>query len=62
MALMNRKLNEHLVTVFLMPHEKYTYLNSSIVREIARHRGNVSGFVPPNVLRELKKKVPRTKK
>jgi pantetheine-phosphate adenylyltransferase len=53
MALMNRKLNEDLVTVFLMPHEKYTYLNSSIVREIARHEGNVKDFVPPNVLRKL---------
>ncbi len=53
MALMNRKLNEDLVTVFLMPHEKYTYLNSSIVREIARHAGNVKDFVPPNVLRKL---------
>jgi pantetheine-phosphate adenylyltransferase len=62
MALMNRKLNEDLVTVFLMPNEKYTYLNSSIVREIARHHGNVSKFVPPHVLRELKKKFSRTKK
>ena len=53
MALMNRKLNEDLVTVFLMPHEKYTYLNSSIVREIARHKGDVKDFVPPNVLRKL---------
>jgi pantetheine-phosphate adenylyltransferase len=62
MALMNRKLNENLVTVFLMPNEKYTYLNSSIVREIARHRGNVSKFVPPHVLVELKKKFSRRKK
>ena len=62
MALMNRKLNENLVTVFLMPNEKYTYLNSSIVREIASHGGNVSKFVPPHVLRELKKKFAHTKK
>jgi pantetheine-phosphate adenylyltransferase len=61
MALMNRKLNEDLVTVFLMPNEKYTYLNSSIVREIARHGGNVSKFVPPHVLRELKKKFSHSK-
>ena len=61
MALMNRKLNENLVTVFLMPNEKYTYLNSSIVREIASHQGNVSKFVPKHVLRELKKKFPQTK-
>jgi pantetheine-phosphate adenylyltransferase len=62
MALMNRKLNEDLVTVFLMPNEKYTYLNSSIVREIASHGGNVSKFVPPHVLKELKKKFSSKKK
>jgi pantetheine-phosphate adenylyltransferase len=62
MALMNRKLNENLVTVFLMPNEKYTYLNSNIVREIASHGGNVSKFVPPHVLRELDKKFSRKKK
>jgi len=62
MALMNRKLNEDLVTVFLMPNEKYTYLNSSIVREIASHGGNVSKFVPPHVLKELKKKFSSNKK
>jgi len=62
MALMNRKLNEDLVTVFLMPNEKYTYLDSSIVREIASHHGNVSKFVPPHVLRELKKKFSHKKK
>jgi pantetheine-phosphate adenylyltransferase len=44
-----------------MPNEKYTYLNSSIVREIASHQGNVSKFVPKHVLRELKKKFPQTK-
>ncbi len=49
MALMNRKLENDLATVFLMPHEKFTYLNSSIVRELARHRTDVSDFVPDNV-------------
>ena len=53
MALMNRRLNEQLVTVFLMPNEKYTYLNSSIVREIARHQGDVKDFVPQHVYRKL---------
>ena len=57
MALMNRRLDHHIVTVFLMPNEKYTYLNSSIVREIARHQGNVKDFVPPNVFRKLKEKM-----
>jgi len=57
MALMNRKLDEDFVTVFLMPNEKYTYLNSSIVREIAKHKGNIKEFVPPHVLRSLKEKL-----
>ncbi len=49
MALVNRKLNRELITVFLMPHEKYTYLNSTIVKEVARFGGDVSQFVPENV-------------
>lgn len=53
MALINRKLSEKLVTVFLMPHEKYTYLNSSIVKEVARFKGEVSCFVPENVNNKL---------
>ncbi len=57
MALMNRRLNEQLVTVFLMPNEKYTYLNSSIVREIARHQGDVKDFVPRHVYRKLMEKM-----
>jgi pantetheine-phosphate adenylyltransferase len=57
MALMNRRLNHDMVTVFLMPNEKYTYLNSSIVREIAKHQGNVKDFVPPHVYRKLKEKM-----
>ncbi len=49
MALTNRKLSAEVDTVFLMPHEKYTYLNSTIVREIAKYGGDVSQFVPPHV-------------
>lgn len=57
MALTNRKLAADITTVFLMPHEKYTYLNSSIVREMARLGGDVSEFVPRNVRRELLRKL-----
>jgi len=57
MALTNRKLADRITTVFLMPHEKYTYLNSSLVREIALFGGRVSGFVPPNIRKALKRKV-----
>lgn len=59
MALMNRRLNDSVVTVFLMPNEKYTYLNSSIVREIARHGGDIKGFVPPLVRKALERKLAR---
>jgi pantetheine-phosphate adenylyltransferase len=56
MALMNRKLAGDLATVFLMPHERFTYLNSSIIRELSRHHTDVSEFVPPAVARALKEK------
>ncbi len=56
MALMNRKISNGITTVFLMPHEKYTYLNSSIVRELARLKVSVSDFVPPFVQEKLKEK------
>jgi pantetheine-phosphate adenylyltransferase len=59
LALTNRKLAPNLDTIFLVPHEKYTYLNSSIVREVARLGGNVSGFVPPNVRKKLLAKLGR---
>jgi pantetheine-phosphate adenylyltransferase len=59
MALMNRKLHEQIETVFLMPNEKYTYLSSSIVREIARLDGDVQSFVPGTVHQALKKKLLR---
>lgn len=59
MALMNRKLDSTLETVFLMPNEKYTYLNSSIIREIARLGGDVRDFVPKTVLKALTEKHPR---
>ena len=56
MALMNRKLSGNISTVFLMPHEKYTYLNSSIVRNLASFKSDVSDFVPPIVQKALEKK------
>ena len=57
MALMNRKLDDMVETVFLMPNETFTYLNSSIVREIARLGGEVSDFVPPLVRLTLERKI-----
>ncbi|NTV45326.1 MAG: pantetheine-phosphate adenylyltransferase [Chlorobiales bacterium] len=55
-ALMNRNLYPEITTVFLMPNEKYTYLASSIVREVARLGGDISNFVPATVLARLKEK------
>ena len=49
MALMNRKLNKNIITLFLMPHQKYTHLSSSLVREVASLKGDVSDLVPTNV-------------
>jgi pantetheine-phosphate adenylyltransferase len=57
MALTNRKLSPAIDTVFLVPHEGYTYLNSSIVREVARLGGDVSDFVPASVQRRLTQKL-----
>jgi pantetheine-phosphate adenylyltransferase len=58
MSLMNRKLAPDVSTLFLMPHEKYTYLNSSIIRELSGYGQDVSEFVPPIVVELLKKKYP----
>ena len=56
LALTNRKLSDSFETLFLMPSERYTYLNSTIVREIARLGGDVGDFVPPVVKKALEKK------
>ena len=56
MALMNRKLDPEIETIFLMPKEEYTYLSSRIVKEIAKLGGDVSAFVPPLVADALAKK------
>jgi len=59
MALMNRKLDEEIETIFLMPKEEYTYLSSRIVKEIAQLGGNVSAFVPRPVAEALANKLKR---
>jgi pantetheine-phosphate adenylyltransferase len=56
-ALMNRKLQPDIHTVFLMPHEKYTYLNSSIIRELSSYGQDVSEFVPVVVSERLRGKI-----
>jgi len=56
MALMNRRLDDGIETLFLMPSETYTYLNSTLVKEIARAGGSVASFVPPHVEAALRQK------
>jgi pantetheine-phosphate adenylyltransferase len=56
MALMNRKLDAAVETIFLMPKEEYTYLSSRIVKEIARLGGDISSFVPSGVAKALRTK------
>ncbi|MES2595613.1 MAG: pantetheine-phosphate adenylyltransferase [Verrucomicrobiota bacterium] len=56
LALMNRKLEPNLETLFLMPREELTYISSRLVKEISRLGGNVNQFVPPHVVTALKKK------
>ena len=56
LALMNRKLNEKVETIFMMPKDTYTFLSSRIVKEIARLGGDVGPFVPAQVLEALGRK------
>ena len=58
MALMNRKLRNTVETVFLMPHEKYTYISSRLIKEVASFGTSVAGMVPPIVEKRLAEKYP----
>ncbi len=57
LALMNRKLNERVETIFMMPKDTYTFISSRIVKEIARLGGDVTAFVPKHVEKALKEKL-----
>ena len=61
MALMNRKLDPKLETVFMMPAEKYSYLSSRLIKEIFQLGGCVTGLVPALVERRLHDKVRQRK-
>jgi len=56
MALMNRKLEGRVETIFLMPKEEYTYLSSRIVKEIGKLGGDIAKFVPPPVVEAFARK------
>lgn len=53
---MNRVLNENIETFFIMTNNQYSFLSSSIVKEVAKYNGNISELVPPLVEKELHKK------
>ncbi|GLO65888.1 MULTISPECIES: pantetheine-phosphate adenylyltransferase [Oceanobacillus] len=53
---MNRKLNEDIETLFMMTNNQYSFLSSSMVKEIAKYDGNISGLVPEPVEKALKSK------
>ena len=58
MALMNRRLEPQVETIFMMPDARYSYLSSRLVREIAQFGGRIEGLVPPIVEERLRAKVP----
>lgn len=62
LALMNRKLNERVETIFMMPKETYTFLSSRMVKEIGRLGGDISSFVPPLIQKALADKMAKGKK
>jgi pantetheine-phosphate adenylyltransferase len=57
MALMNRKLEPHVETIFMLPGEAYSYLSSKLVREVAQLGGSLQDLVPPLVEKRLRAKV-----
>jgi len=57
MDLMNRRLNPHIETIYLMTNQDYSYLSSSIIKEIVRLRGSTSGLIPDSVREKLLKKM-----
>ena len=57
MALMNRRLNPRVETVFLMPKEDYTYLSSRLVKEVFALGGDVTGLVPESVIARLRQRL-----
>lgn len=59
LALMNRRLNEQVESLFIPPKDTYTFVSSRLVKEIARLGGDVSPFVPANVVEALKARLAR---
>ena len=58
MALMNRRLNPRVETVFMMPKEDYIYLSSRLVKEVFSFGGDLAGLVPEPVIARLRQRLP----
>lgn len=56
MALLNRALDNECETMFMMTNSKYSYISSSMIKELAGYKGNLEGLVPPNVIQYIKEK------
>jgi pantetheine-phosphate adenylyltransferase len=59
MALMNRRLAPEIETVFLQPAGRYSFVSSRMVKEVFSFHGDISGLVPPNVLKRLRGRMPK---
>ena len=57
MAVVNRKLNPNVDTMFLPSNEKYTYLSSTVVKEMVRYGVELSDFIPREIIEDVKKKM-----
>ena len=57
MALMNRKLNDNVSTIFMMPNEKYTHIGSSLIKEVGMLDGKIDDYIPIQILSEVKDKI-----
>ena len=56
MAMMNRGLNDKISTLFMMPHIQYVHISSSLIKEVSSHGGDISSYVPENVLQCISNK------
>ncbi|MCR4718283.1 MAG: pantetheine-phosphate adenylyltransferase [Firmicutes bacterium] len=57
MALLNKALNPEYETVFMMTDSKYSYISSSMVKEVAKYKGELNGLIPPDVIDKIKDKI-----
>ena len=62
MAVINRKLNPNVDTMFLPSHEKYTYLSSTVVKEMVRYGVELSDFLPREIIQDVKKKTEESRR